>query len=503
MLAKPRYVRMDKNDLAWERSDQDVEAWERSLSKAHIYHEIANLINKYRPGEAIELHDPIRGGYNVFYRLKYKDGSSTAMRIPCQGMKQTPLCARNLLSHGEQVLLNFPRRKCATRSPRCDMSRQTRLFRCPRYIISAQRQKTRVGLGPFIIMEYIEHERTLSEALKDPSLEPDESHVLDPKIDEARLEFLYRQMANIVLQLSTLSFPRIGSLDQQENGEISVSGRPLIKNMNSLLEFAGVAPTLLPSRPYDTSEEWLCALADMHLAQLTFQHNDAVKDEDDARDKYVARQLFRQLASEGPLTSGFGGEENTYENSKFLLYSEDLRPSNVLVDKNDRVVGVIDWEFAYAAPRQFSFDPPWWLLLKSPEYWDGGYKFWMKVCEPCFETFLRVLEAEEKNATASSLFKDVPLSRRKRKSWKEKTWMINYAARDSWAFDFIFWRFLDAQYFGENERGDHHARLNHLTEQQIEAMEPFIRKKMEESEKRCLVEWDHDRAVAELANILL
>ncbi|KAF5129767.1 hypothetical protein E5D57_006098 [Metarhizium anisopliae] len=56
----------------------------------------------------------------------------------------------------------------------------------------------------------------------------------------------------------------------------------------------------------------------------------------------------------------------------FRLYSEDLRPSNVLIDKDLRVVGVIDWEFAYAAPASFSSDPPWWLLLKSPEYWPGG-----------------------------------------------------------------------------------------------------------------------------------
>ncbi|KAI1800111.1 kinase-like domain-containing protein [Daldinia bambusicola] len=476
---------MDKDDLAWEKSDEEVEAWERSLNKAHIYREIANLIIKYRPGEAVELHQPIRGGYNIFYRLEYKDGSSAAMRIPCKG------------------IVKFPEEKMRYEVATMRYVAANTTIPVPKMYHFGTAAENPIGLGPFMIMEYIEHERTLSEALKDPSLKPDESHVLDPKIDEDRLEFLYGQMANIVLQLSTLSFPRIGSLDQQEGGEISISGRPLIQNMNSLLEFTGVASTLLPSRPYATSEEWFCALADMHLAQLTFQHNDAVDDEDDARDKYVARQLFRRLALEGRLTLGFGGEKNDSDNSKFLLYSEDLRPSNVLVDKNDCVVGVIDWEFAYAAPRQFSFDPPWWLLLKSPEYWDGGYKSWMEACEPRFETFLRILEAEEKKATTSSLFRDVPLSQRMRNSWKNKTWMINHAARDSWVFDFIFWRFLDVQYFGENEQGDHHARLNLLTKQQIEVMEPFIRKKMEESEKQSLVEWDHDRAVAELAEVLI
>lgn len=50
------------------------------------------------------------------------------------------------------------------------------------------------GLGPFMVMEYIEYERTLSEALKDPSLEIDDPHILDPNIAEAKVEFLYGQI---------------------------------------------------------------------------------------------------------------------------------------------------------------------------------------------------------------------------------------------------------------------------------------------------------------------
>jgi hypothetical protein len=89
------------------------------------------------------------------------------------------------------------------------------------------------GTGPFIIMEYIDHERTMSDALKNPDLGPDEGHILDANISQEKLEFLYRQMANILLQLSALKFPRIGSLIEDGDGQFSVSGRPLIQNMNS------------------------------------------------------------------------------------------------------------------------------------------------------------------------------------------------------------------------------------------------------------------------------
>lgn len=82
---------MDKDDLAWEKSDEEVESWERSLHNAEIYRGVAHLIMKYKPGEAVELHRPIRGGYNIFYRLEYKDGSSAAMRIPCKGFELATL----------------------------------------------------------------------------------------------------------------------------------------------------------------------------------------------------------------------------------------------------------------------------------------------------------------------------------------------------------------------------------------------------------------------------
>jgi hypothetical protein len=59
-------------------------------------------------------------------------------------------------------------------------------------------------------------------------------------------------------------------------------------------------------------------------------------------------------------------------------------------------VGVIDWEFAYTAPAQFNFDPPWWLLLEDPEYWLGGDKPWMKAYEPRLQTFLRVMEMQQR-----------------------------------------------------------------------------------------------------------
>ncbi|KAK8135220.1 phosphotransferase family protein [Apiospora sp. TS-2023a] len=234
------------------------------------------------------------------------------------------------------------------------------------------------GLGPFIIMDYIDHHQNMSRELLDPARE-DQRAILDPNVSEEKLELLYGQMANILLQLSNLKFPLLGSLVDEK----------VVHN--------DAPASILPSKTYTSSNEWYRALADLHMAQLALQHNSAVEDEDDARDKYVARQLFRNLAAKNrlfPYPAPRGGVLNT-ANEEFRLFSEDLRPANVLLDKDLRVVGVIDWEFAYAAPAQFSYDPPWWLLVREPEDWPGGYRPFMEIYEPRLRTFLRVLEREE------------------------------------------------------------------------------------------------------------
>lgn len=365
------------------------------------------------------------------------------------------------------------------------------------------------GLGPFIIMEYIDHHQNMSRELLDPLRPAHEPPVLNPDIKEDKLEYLYSQMANILLQLSSLKFPRIGSLvegNKQETSSVFVRGRPITTNLNDILIHTGTPKSIIPSDACDSANDWYKTLAYMHAAQLAFQHNDAIEDEDDARDKYVARHLFRRLANEGDLAPALHDAQDG-----FILFSEDFRPANVLLDKNLRIVGVIDWEFAYAAPAQFSYDPPWWLLLEEPESWRGGYRDWMEAYEPRLQTFLRVLEVEERNMADQSveqkmsnvsLTNKVLLSQRMRESWEKKHWLINYAARKSWAFDFIWWKFLDETFFGPNSHQDHLVRLELLTDAQKESMEEFVATKIEESKERKVVRWTNEDATARLVKLL-
>lgn len=177
----------------------------------------------------------------------------------------------------------------------------------------------------------------------------------------------------------------------------------------------------------------------------------------------------------------------------------------MLVDEDDNLVGVIDWEFAYAAPAQFSYDPPWWLLIMKPEDWEKGeercrYEEWMSVYEPRLGTFLRVLREEEARL---EVVDGTPLSQRMKESWDSGAWMVNYALRDFWLLDYLWWTFLDERFFGPNEERDHTARVGLLTDAQREVMEEFMERKMREKEAGEIGHWTDEDAAAVLKKFLV
>jgi hypothetical protein len=248
-----------------------------------------------------------------------------------------------------------------------------------------------------------------------------------------------------------------------------------------------------------------------------------VKSADDCRNKYVARQLFRQLAKQGRLSTFGFAEDNWSAQAKtrsskllpapsnsdsFRLYGDDFRPGNILINDANEVVSVIDWEFTYSAPTQFVLDPPWWLLLDTPEMWDAGIDDWVKKYEFRLETWLSAMKEAEKSADSESRYTEFPLSAYMRESWETGRFWVTYAARKSWAFDTIFWNYLDESFFGRREdRVEKNelwkTRVHLLSEGARNAMEPFVERKIEEMKERKLIDWEPELAKSRLNKMLL
>ena len=336
------------------------------------------------------------------------------------------------------------------------------------------------GLGPFVVVEYVDHARTVSEALNILGRSDDERPLLDPKIDEGVHEFLYGHMAQILLKLSRPSLPRIGSFSEVDEFEWAETERPVTYNANNVVLLGGVLPDRLPSGTFSTASSYYSALADLHLEHLSAHHNDAVQDEHDCRGEYIARQLFRNLAAEKRLDTF-----PEYEHGPFKLYCEDLRPECVLLTESNTVAGVVDWEFTISAPASFAYSPPWWLLIERPTGWPWKLDKWEKEYVPRLHTFLDILKRQEDEAIAAGRMTDAErLSNRMRRIWDSGGFWIDYAAQYSFAFDHIYFNRLDERFFGNAEGDWLECRLPLLSEEQRQNMEAFVRMKIAQKDDR-------------------
>ncbi|KAK0107127.1 hypothetical protein ONS95_003833 [Cadophora gregata] len=500
-------ARQDFDELAWDKNDEEWEEAKKALSKKSLCRRLELLVTEKFGQPATWISPMIIGGFNNLYRIHVEDFSPDVLvRRPSISQAQFP----EEKTLREAATMKYILQKTHIPTPRV-------------FFYSASSD-----VGPFLIIERVENKSTLSHALTTPGLDRSVTHALDPKISHTKLQDLYLKVASIVLELSHHKFKRIGSLVEADDGSFVVRGRPITQNMSDMLQLANIPSAIFypEDKTFGSSDEYYLNLAQGHLAQLIFQQNDLVKSADDCRNKYVARHLFHQLAEKGRL-SLFGFREDNWSalsraktstllpspsnTHSFRLYGDDFRPGNILINEGNEVVSVIDWEFTYAAPTQFVLDPPWWLLLDTPEMWDAGIDDWVERYKSSLEIWLSAMkEAENREAyqNRDSKFTDIPLSSYMRESWETGRFWLNYAARKSWALDTIYWKFLDERFFGR--RVDHveqnelwKTRLDLLSEGARKAMEPFVQRKVEEMKVRKLIHWDPEAARARLKRVLL
>jgi aminoglycoside phosphotransferase (APT) family kinase protein len=141
---------MDYDDLAWERSDNLFEPWKVKIFDQEVLRKVGATIDKYRGGVPDELFAPKRGAFNTWLRMKFKDGGSAVIRFPCPGASVFP----EEKVQREIAVMRFLEHFTSIRIPHISHYGMTEESPC--------------GLGPFLIMEYIDHEYDFIDALNTP-----------------------------------------------------------------------------------------------------------------------------------------------------------------------------------------------------------------------------------------------------------------------------------------------------------------------------------------------
>jgi aminoglycoside phosphotransferase (APT) family kinase protein len=429
---------MQWDHLAEENCQKLFAAWLQLLSLSVPL----QLANKHRPHpRAVDASDFTTGAHNVCSIVTFEDGMRVAVRFPILGRSRF----RTEKTRDEVSILMFLARKTRVPVP---------------IVLGAGRW----GLGPYIVTTFIEG-TLLSKRLGDPASSPS----LNPDISNSSLERVYRQMAQVMLELSKPVFRQIGAL-VNDSGQWKVFKRPLTLNMNELLRVGNIPPAKFTQERFDTAAEYFEELATQQFLHLQYQRNDSVEDERDCQEKYIARWLFRKIA-----------QSIQTEPGPFHLCCDDFRPSNVLVSDDFTITGVIDWEYTYVAPAEFTYVAPWWLLFESPEIWDLDQ--FLARYKPRLQLFLQILRRCEDDQIDKRTLKDSQrLSDRMARSMETGLFWFCLAARKAYMFDDIYWAFLDSKYFG---RGSLEDRLSLLSRDERDEMDRFVQAKMQQAvEKR-------------------
>lgn len=545
MRPKDRGVFVDS--MVDNRNEELANEWLKFALHPDNQPKLVEFVRRYRPGFSLphRIYKAIRGSYNVNWRLEFQDGFSVMIHVP--------------IPH----LVAFPDEKIRAEVAAMRLIRNNTTIPVPEIYGWGTAAENPTGYGPFIVMEYIEHTKSLEHVFTD-GMESVKSNGFKKDGSDKKLLKGYRQMANIMLQLSTIEGSAIGypslakpskpSSSSSSSTKASTSSqfthlpqsrvsrvhhRPLTQSMNDLVRMGGVPPSVLPpsNKTYNTSHEYYLAMADMHLTHITFQHNSAVLSPPDGREKYVARQLFRKMAREGRFIKDEEGHDDTtplMHKETFQLWCDDMRPASVLLNDDDEVVGVIDWEMTYFAPAAFHEGPPWWLIIDRPEFYDRGLSSWIKAYERFLPLFFEAMNLEEatlretKDKTknrSGTLQSGIQLltidegvrdgrpsklmSERMRRNWDSGRFFVDYCTRRNYGFDPIYWKCLDEKFFGKNKKSgllsrksDYKGRLHILSEKDRVQMKPFVAWKMEDREDPKVVEWDEKDAQTVLAACL-
>ncbi|EEH09928.1 conserved hypothetical protein [Histoplasma capsulatum G186AR] len=192
---------------------------------------------------------------------------------------------------------------------------------------------------------------------------------------------LYRSMARVMISLTKVPQPRIGSWTIDNDGRISLSNRPMLCHLHQLENWA-IPSGIARNMTYTSSDSFYLDLLASHDNRLQYQRN-AAYSEEDARAQ--AKDLVLMRASLHKFTDRY------LHNGPFIMQLTDMHASNIFIDKDWNIKHIIDLEWACSLPLG-DLLPPFWLTgmgvdqIKGPEY---------ERFRASYEKFTEIFEQEE------------------------------------------------------------------------------------------------------------
>ncbi|KAL5331394.1 hypothetical protein ACEPPN_000924 [Leptodophora sp. 'Broadleaf-Isolate-01'] len=256
--------------IAEANGDDECRAWLRKVidAKDEIVAFVDGLLDGGGAGEFIGF---LKGSFNLSLRIGFGDSRQSA-----------------LIRFAKPGHTTWRAEKVTNEVRFIEYLSQHTTIPLPRVLSWGLTEESPKQLGPFTIMGFIDGTR-LSTVLKQPTTDDQEDVILNPDIDDAKLDTIYDQLADYMLQISRLDFARIGAISKDPTSNTwSVTGRPLTYNMNELATSTGYPIDRFPTAPFDRASDYFKSVATEHLIHLQTQRNLADDAEGAQRVQYVA-----------------------------------------------------------------------------------------------------------------------------------------------------------------------------------------------------------------------
>ncbi|KAH0371531.1 hypothetical protein KCU65_g1677, partial [Aureobasidium melanogenum] len=408
---------MDSDELDTAHQDQLI-SWCTHFDEKYGYPGVERLASRYRNGQHCHSVLKTSGSFNLCVKVVFDDDQAWAVRFPLPGR----------VMHPEEKL----RREVAVLR---HIEHNTRIP-VPKFIaFGSALENEDPEVGPFIITTWVEGVslQSVLEELPRPEWGP----VLRDDIDDEIYYKIYSQMADILLELASTDFNKIGSLTMSENNNHptwSIVTRPLTIKMNEIESDDYVIVDDHSKPPFENATDYMEHLLQQSTKHLYDQRN-SVEDAEDARREFIVRRRTQALL---PYF------KSRYDTSPFKLYCDDMHPRNILVDSSTyQITAVIDWEWTYTAPQDFSYTIPSWLILEKPSAWIESSKTKFKKQVMLFTQALE--DAERKREHLSPEQRDEGrMSTAMRQSFEDGTFWFKQMLLSVHTFDGeIYWPHLE------------------------------------------------------------
>ncbi|PWY94186.1 hypothetical protein BO94DRAFT_485992 [Aspergillus sclerotioniger CBS 115572] len=189
---------------------------------------------------------------------------------------------------------------------------------------------------------------------------------------------LFRSLSSIMLAVTRVPQPKIGSFILDDQGFLRLRNRPLTLEIQSL-ENEQIFVDIPRDLTYSSADSYVNDILAFHESRLKHQPN-AANDIQDCLFQMVALTLMRtvrQCFFRAELRCG-----------PFYMSFTDLHQSNIFVDDNWNITSLVDLEWACSRPAEM-VHPPYWLTGQSVDEIDPAEY------ENLHAEFLSVLAEEE------------------------------------------------------------------------------------------------------------